>query len=294
MRTKSIPLNGHKPQANGDTPFRTTPATRRRGNGNHRPPQTSVLPARAIISPTAKFVVGFIAGSSLVFLPPLVTTLAFHNAEKSDVVVFTATRVSLGMAVAVFIAIIASIQEYRRPARPWSVFMRALALPGLLIGSWQSLADNSQLRIKDRELHDAEEAGREAGNIPLISEALPAKPIARQETFTMPGTGIRYASVLPLDLFRTASPSLAPQSEPRYLVVVDRRPDSTAAAARAQELRPTCCPGAATRQERSATGWYVLESIETRTHTEALRRAVAIRNSYPELRLAPQLLPLDK
>ena len=294
MRTKSIPLNGHKPQTNGDKPFRTPPAAHRRVNGNHRPPPSIVMPARAITSPTAKFMVGFIAGSSLVFMPPLVTSLAFHNADPSHVVLFNTSRVSLGMAVAVFIAILSTLQEYQRPARPWSIFMRALALPGLVIGSWQSLADTSQLRDKEQKLHAAEDYGEELTGIPKISDARTTEPIQQKRTAVVPDTGIRYASLLPLELFSAASPQLgASVDEPRYLIVLDRRPDSTAAAARAQELKSTCCPAAATRQE-SVSGWYVLESTESRTHTDALRRAVAIRNSYPDLRLAPQLLPLEK
>jgi hypothetical protein len=244
----------------------------------------------------AKFIVGFTAGSSLVFLPPLVTSLAFHEAEPSDVVLFTPARVSMGMVVAIFIAIITTIQEYQKPARPWSIFTRSLALPGLVIGSWQSLADNSQLRDADKELHAAEDLAAELSGIPEIGETRAAEPVVRQKTSgVMPDTVTRYASLVPIDLFRGASRQIGSSvGEPHFLVVLDRRPDSTGAAMRAQELRPVCCPRASYIRERSGGGWYVLESTESRTRTESLRKAIAISKTYPALKLDPQLLPLEK
>jgi hypothetical protein len=192
--------------------------------------------------------------------------------------------------VAVFIAVMTMLQEYQKPARPWSIFMRALALPGLVIGSWHSLADNSRLRDADKELHAAELVGRESSGITLIATDAPAEaPIVRRKTSGLtPDTRIRYASLLPPDLFRAAS-SLTLSSP---LIVVDRRPDSTSAATRAQELRSTCCPGASWLHERPGGGWYVLESTASRTHTEALRRAIAIREKCSELK--PQLLAVEK
>ncbi len=265
-------------------------------NGHHTG-EAIVLPPRSITSSQAKFVVGLLAGSSVVFLPPLVTSLAFREAAPSDVVLFTTTRVSMGVVVAVFIAILTTLQEYQKPARPWSVFMRALALPGLVIGSGQSLADASRLRDADKERHAAESLAAEISGIPEIAtEAQSVAPIASKKTSGLtPDTGITYASLLPPDLFRAASLQLAASvQEARYLIVVDRRPDSTGAATRAQELRSVCCPRASSLRVQPGEGWYVLESAESRTHTEALRRAFEIRKTYQDLKLDPQLLAVGK
>lgn len=233
--------------------------------------------------------VGFIAGSSLAFLPPLVTSLGARSAEPSHVVLFSLPRVSLGVALAMFIAVLTTIQEYQKPGRPWSIFLRALALPGLLVGSLQSLTDNAQLRDNEQRLHAAEEFQEELTGISTISDE-PEKPAARKKgTAAVPDTGIIVASVLPLDWLRIDPP----QQEPRYYIVLDRRPDGASATTRAEELKPTCCPGAATLQERSGTGWYVIDSKEARSHTDALRRALVIKN-YTELKLAPQLLAVER
>ena len=297
MKPRSISLNGHKLLSNGDRRPRAAAPARRHVNGNHGVAPI-VVPARAVTSPIAKFVVGFTAGSSLVFLPPLLTSLAFREAEPSDVVLFTTTRISLGVVVAVFIAIITTIQEYQKPARPWSIFTRALALPGLVIGSWQTLADNAKLRDADKELHAAEDLAAEVSGIPEIpAKTRAAEPTVRLKIsgLTRDNNGVQAASLLPPDLLLAASSQFgASVEEPRFVIVIDRRPDSTSAATRAQELRSTCCPRASYLREQPSGGWYVVESSESRTRTEALRKAIEIRKIYPKLELDPQLLAVEK
>ena len=294
MATRPSPFNGHKTLSNGEKRLRTAVPARRNGNGQQRHKVVAV-PARSITSSFWKFFIGFIAGASLVFLPTFVTALAPHETE-SHLALFTTSRFSMGLIVAVFIAIMTSLQEYKKPARPWSIFMRALALPGLVIGSWQSLADNSRLREKDSELHASESLARDISGVREIEAGQQIQtPIVPTKTSSLtPTTSIQYASLLPVDVLR-ATRSLTPSAqERRFLIVVDRRADSTAAAVRAQELQATCCSRAAYVRERPGSGWYVLESAESRTHTEALRRAIDLRKDYPDLKLNPQLLAVEK
>lgn len=289
MATRPSPFNGHKAPSNGAKRLRSPVSARRNGNGQLY--HSVIPPSRSITSPFWKFLIGFTAGACLVFLPSFVTATAPHETE-SHLAFFTTSRFSMGLVVAVFIAIMTSLQEYKKAAPPWSIFMRALALPGLVIGSWQSLADNSRLREKDGELHASESLARDLGDVPeLVPNARLEAPIVPLQTSNLtPETSTQYASLLPLDLLRVSLRPVPSVQEKRFLIVIDTRADSTAAVLRTRELQSTCCAGAAYVRERPGGGWYVLDSAEPRTHTEALRRAVALRKEYPNLKLNPQLL----
>jgi len=290
MATKRISSNGHR-LVDGLMPARQP-------NTNHQ--RVGIRsPTQSIRSTVPKGAIGFIAGCSLVFLPPVLTSLAFHGAEHSDVQPFSKARILSGLVVAIFIAAITTIQEYQKAARPWSIFVRALAIPGLAIGSWQSLADSTRLRETDRERHDADDLAAEVGGISEIEEgANGAELLLPPGTSAIsPDSGIRYASLLaPDDLVRAvASLQLgATVAEPRFLIVINRTADSTGAAERARALRTTCCPRASYRPAQPGRGWYVLESGESRTRTASLRRAIALKKTHPELKLEPQLVAVGR
>jgi hypothetical protein len=118
-----------------------------------------------ISSPFAKFGIGFTAACSLIFLPPLLSWVTFLEAPRSDVSLFSWPMVLASIAIAFIIGLITAIHEYRSPVRPWLVFTRALAIPGLVMGSWHNLGSTTRLRDADKQIHQAEQQACQLADI---------------------------------------------------------------------------------------------------------------------------------
>lgn len=248
--------------------------------------------AASITSPIGKFCVGLTAGVSLIFLPPLLTTLAFAGASESDVSAFSGRRILIGLATALLVALIATIFEFRRSVQPRQVFLRALAAPDLVLGSWQSLADTYKLREAHREIHEVQDLAQTTSDIPDADTSNAPVPDSATSSTAQPsqrqsGTDRVFVQTPALLWVASARQLGASVKEQRYLVVLNRRADSVSAIARARERR-LCCSRAAHRQQGRV--WFVVDSPDARPKTDALKRALAIRTKYPSIKLDVQLL----
>jgi hypothetical protein len=253
----------------------------------------------AISSPLWHGLIGFIAGLALIFLPPLLASLAILGDHETDISLFSQGRVVTGVAVAAFIALITVIFEYKRPESPQRVFTRALAVPGLMLGSWQTLTSTTQLREAHREIHANQADAEKTAGIEVIDDATTTAPPPKPTSSRAVVSTVHYASLAPsAEAIRSLARLQlgAVIAERRYQVVLSVDADTLAAAQRRKEIQATCCARSyySVRTEQKGGPWFLLESRETYPRTLALKRAIALKAKYPKLKLEPQLLAAPK
>ena len=235
-----------------------------------------------IRSSIAKFAIGFSAACSLLFLPPLMSWVTLLEGTPSDISQFSWMKSAASVAIAIMIGAITVIHEYRLPVRPWQVFTRALAIPGLVMGSWHSLGSTAALRDSDKKLHDSERQVCEALEIPSCGDTTTTADSAARRQSSLPTvSGAHLASIFPTDAivpYVLGAQLGATVKEGRYLLVLGRPTNPTskpAADSMTARLRKDCCPTATSTP--LGKEWVVVDNPEPRSKSDALKRAIELR-----------------
>jgi len=100
------------------------------------------LANKKVTSPYAKFLIGALAGFSVVTIPRLSSSLI--SGEEAGFDYFPMNYIMAIVTFAVLLGLLVMVMEYKLPKPPKETFFAALAIPGLIVGSLNSVVDNAE------------------------------------------------------------------------------------------------------------------------------------------------------
>jgi hypothetical protein len=164
------------------------------------------------------------------------------------------------------------------------------------MGSWHNLGSTTRLRDADKQIHQAEQQACQLADIGGCDDtpSTPDSTVSLRSSLRSAMPGTHLASLFPLDAVVSYVRDVqlgAKVTEGRFLIVVGRTASKPAADTLAARLRGTnCCPRAVARQ--LGADWVVVESLEPRLKSDALKKAIELRAKDKQLKL--ELVPAPK
>lgn len=231
------------------------------------------------------FTIGFFASLCAVFVPRM---LALLSGNGSEIQLLHVNYVVVGMLFSLIIGGVTAILEQSKNRTAAERFMSALGIPALLAGALNTGTASVDLRNSEADNQKLAAALQKQSGIRISDEAVtitPLQPVRDDRgRFDFSLISSAYAG-------DEASPAqkggigLGIQVEQKpYVVVLDKSKSEAEALKKAQKLRKTV-PGATAVQ--SGDGYLVIDGTETRTKSDAILRAIELKN---ETKLKPYLL----
>lgn len=255
-------------------------------------PNTTTGDKRYITSPYAKFAIGSIAGFAAISFP----RMALYLSSSSTIPIAQFFPFNFMLVVAAFsllIGAVITIMEYGHAKLPKDTFYTALAVPGLIAGSFngansngdQEYAQLQNLMHKITQEHALEEREISVPNKEVISlDELFQNPITylEQSHFNIGFFAMAYAATSGERLTpKQSGMGLAIQREvPEYAISLKQFDDIHSARSQLTGLREKL-PNSAVLVKTENNGYELLLSKELMTKSEALATIIELKQKSP-------------
>lgn len=240
-----------------------------------------------------KFCIGMFAGLCATIVPKMVTALATSD-PTGTIVLFGGDYLMLSVALSVLLGVSVMILKWQEPCLPQAIFYSALGLPALIAGSFNMSAslhtlDKAQWQIDrlNAALH------QEAGVNTYAPEPLMMIPNDQtsmlpedQSFFVFRFVATAYAQE-PADISKKKLPLVQKHfdpgkvlRQPQFIIVIKKTNSVREAKEAWKKIEPNF-PGASI--VKGTSSYYVIESAQTKSRTDATLRALELRRKFPKL-----------
>ena len=234
----------------------------------------------------ANFTIGFFASLCAVFVPRM---LAMLNSNGNEIQLLPVNYVIVGMLFSLIIGGVTAILEQAKNRTPAERFVSALGIPALLAGALNTGTASVDLRNSETNNQKLTAALQKQSGIRINDDAATIRPLQpvrdEQGRFDFSLIPSAHARDDASPVAQRGGSSLGIQVEQKpYVVVLEKSKNEAEALKKAEKLRKTV-PNATAVQ--SGENYLVIDGTETRTKSDAMLRAIELKN---ETKLKPYLL----
>lgn len=138
-----------------------------------------------VTSPVAKFFIGALAGCAAIVIPRLSSFLI--SGKGSDVNYFPEPYIMGAIAFSILIGLLVVVMEYKIPRPPKETLFAALAIPGLIAGSLNTVIESNEANITHQKAIELSRDVRRGNSIDIEKiEAIEIVPIVFSQSTSTP------------------------------------------------------------------------------------------------------------